>query len=194
MGSGDLDQPQDRLSGNRAAGLVVVQGPERDLQGFSQERTAIDAIQSDSNLPDSLGQPHLENMPLGFTQGLFHGWSPSLRGRDRGLRQEWANHEGTSLIFPEGSHKVSPPSRPQTVWKAYRQVAPRSSSPEVPGKHHFARLCTIAPSRLPSIDKCYVRPRSACGRESFPGNASEGDHGRASRGGARESTAPSAAG
>jgi hypothetical protein len=32
----------------------------------------MDAVQSDPDLADSLGQPHLQDMPFGFAQGFFH--------------------------------------------------------------------------------------------------------------------------
>src|SRR5262245_48294246 len=44
MGARHLDQTQDRMSRDRATALVVMQGPERDLQRLGQEGTAVDSV------------------------------------------------------------------------------------------------------------------------------------------------------
>lgn len=64
MGPCQLDETEDRPRGDGGSGLVVMQGPERDLQGLRQERAAVDPVEVEPDLPNPIGQARLDRLPI----------------------------------------------------------------------------------------------------------------------------------
>lgn len=111
MGTCDLDQAQNRVRWDRTAALVVMKSPKRDLQRLGKHRTTVNAIKGQPDLPDPLGQTHLENVPFRLSERLFHedGRPPSHRRRSRNqLRERAFNNEYINLSPATGQDGHSP--------------------------------------------------------------------------------------
>ena len=76
MHTRQLDEPENRVGRDGAAGFVVVQGPERDSQGLGQKWASVFAVESDPNLAKSYREIALECLPVRI--GKNFGWG---RGR-----------------------------------------------------------------------------------------------------------------
>ena len=77
MDAGQLDEAQNRMCRNGAAGFVVVQRPERDSQGFGQQRTAVFPVESDADLAESHREIALDRLPVGVGRNFVHQWRRS---------------------------------------------------------------------------------------------------------------------
>ena len=60
------------MSRDGAAGLIIVQGPERDPECPSQYWPSVLAVERDSNVPNSACQVTLELPPVRIVKRLFH--------------------------------------------------------------------------------------------------------------------------
>jgi hypothetical protein len=84
MDSCQLDETQNGMCWNRAAGFVVVQRPERDSQLFRQEWAAVFAVESQADLAEADRDIVFQGLPIGFGMNLVHQWRH---------RESWVNNQ-----------------------------------------------------------------------------------------------------
>ena len=84
MGVRDLDEAEDRLCGDRAAVLVIQDGPERDAQRAGEERPAVLAVDLLADLAEPPRQVGLDRLPVGLSGGRFHAGSHRIEAEARG--------------------------------------------------------------------------------------------------------------
>src|SRR5579883_1293296 len=99
MGPCQFNEAEDRECGDGTTALVVMQGPEGDLQGLCKERAAVLAVEIDADGADPLGQILLESLRVGIAERFIHGeaaisYEPPSRCSCPSAR------EPASLIFP----------------------------------------------------------------------------------------------